>query len=543
MAWCFSLFLLCFSVCSCSQIYESPLKKEIKRCDFKHFTEPIFEPIEIEENIEALERTVTYPANFYTKISCNISMDMPIRNALIGLANQANISVCISGDVDKRTTISVKDKKFIDLLDDVCELCDLRYKVSDNSIIIENDVPYLETYDLQFLNLARESKGEIATANDVLSNLNSNQDSTSTQTSKNNSRIDNGSNSSVKGFGKNDFWQELETAIKSIINQKTDKQSNVAIHRQCGLISVITNSKNHKIIKKYIDTLKKTAETQVLIEAKILEVSLRDEYRGGIDWSSGISTHFTLDAKLADSISNSSNMPMFAFGYNGNNFSSVLKFMEKFGAIKTISNPRVTVMNNQSAVLKVAKNEIISKPCIYRQYSSNNDSRNADSFYMDIQTVPIGLIFTVQPAIDFKCKNIILTLRPTISRIVDFKKIPTYTYVTGTSTDAKPTTQTMDIPIVEVRELDSVLSLKSGQVVVLGGLMQEKARSERAGMPGTKNINVVKDLFNSSAKDSEITELIIFLRARIVDKNRKHVVHPKDAEYFRNYTNDTRPIL
>lgn len=542
MARCFCLLLLCFFVCSCSQIYESPLRKEIQRCDFQHFTEPIFEPIEMEESTEFLEKAVIYPANFYTKISCNISMDMPIREALIGLANQANVSVCIAGDVDKRTTISVKDKKFIDLIDDVCNICDLRYNVNGNSIIIENDVPYLEIYDLQFLNLARESKGEIATANDVFSNLNSNQNNTSAQTTANN-RIDNGSNSSVKGVGKNDFWQELESAIKSIIRQKTDKQANVAIHRQGGLISVITNSKNHKIIKKYIDTLKRTAETQVLIEAKILEVSLKDEYRGGIDWTSGISSHFALDAKLADGISNSSNLPLFSLGYNGKNFSTVLKFMEKFGTIKTLSNPRVTVMNNQSAVLKVAKNEIISKPCIYRQYSSNNDSRNSDSFYMDIQTVPIGLIFTVQPAIDFKSKNIILTLRPTISRIVDFKKIPTYTYITGEAASLKTTTQTMDIPIVEVRELDSVLNLKSGQVIVLGGLMQEKALSERAGIPGTKNIKIVKHLFNSFAKDSEITELIIFLRARIVNKDRKLVVHPKDAEYFRNYTNDTRPLL
>lgn len=546
MISCRAIFhFVCLLLISCDNLYKDPIGKQINRCDFKCFTEPIFEPVFLDDPEEETYEAPKYSKNFYKNISCNVTTDMPINDVIINLAKQADISACISNNVSGKITLFVQNKKFIELLDDICDTCNLRYKINGNSITVENDTPYLETYDLQFLNISRESKGEIATANDVFSNMDMSQDSHGNNVKNN--KIDNGSNSSLKGTGKNDFWAELEASIKTIIEAKSDKSSDISIHKQGGLISVIANSKKQKAIKKYIDKLKKTTETQVLIEAKILEVSLKDEYRGGINWYSKDNGMFPISMKFGDELSNSSQLTAFSVGANNStNFNAIIKFIEKFGSVKTLSNPRITVMNNQSAILKVARNEVITKLSIYRQFSSNNDSRNSDSLYTDIQTIPIGLIFTVQPAIDSKTKNIILTLRPTLSRVVNFKKVPSYIYVSGKENKANNLNNNltmMDIPIVEVRELDSVLNVKSGQVIVLGGLMQEKAKNEKIGIPGLSKSPIMKDLFGASSKDSEVTELIIFLRARVIDKKRKNNVHPKDADYLKNYTNDTRPIL
>lgn len=535
------LLLSIFVLSACDKKLEKHLAKTITRDDVKDFAEPVFEQIQIEEQQNFEEHESLHDSKFYTRISCNITNDMEINEAIINLAKEANISVCLSSRINDKISLLAQNKRFIDIIEDICNLCDLRYKILSDSISIEKDTPYLEIYDIQFLNLSRESKGETASTNDVFANADSiTHDNRSKKTQN---ILDNGSSSYVKAKGKNDFWAELENSIKAILHNV--QNSSVSIHKQGGLVSVITSSKKHKAIKDYIKLLKKTTETQVLIEAKILEVKLKDEYRSGINWYTSETSKIIVDAKSADNISNSSQLPMFSLGYSSTNFSSILKYIERFGAIKTLSNPRITVMNNQSAVLKVARNEIVSKPAIYRNFSTHRDTRNSDSFYTDIQTIPIGLIFTVQPAIDFPNKTITLTLRPTISRVVDFKKIPTYTYIGSASATSTASTQsnTIDIPVVEIRELDSVLNVKSGQVIVLGGLMQEKSISEISGVPCTKKYKVIKDIFNSSAEDSEISELIIFLRARIIDKNSKNVIHPKDIDYSKKYTNDTRPII
>ena len=366
-------------------------------------------------------------------------------------------------------------------------------------------------YSIQFLNLSRESTGEISTSNDVFSGLSELNDKAKTK------KLDNVSSSSVKGSGRSDFWAELEAILKTILLKP---KGNYTLHRQCGMISVLGNSRQHHAVKQYIIQLQKEASLQVLIEAKIVEVLLKNEYRSGINWYSKEGASFPFSLKSYDQLSNSSQLTSSSLGYdNSLNFNTILRFIERFGAVRTISSPRITVLNNQSAVLKVAKNEVITKPGVYRQFSSSYDSRNSDSLYTDIQTIPIGLIFTVQPAIDYKRKNIILSLRPSLSRVVNYKKVPAYTTISESRKNDFKDWAVVDIPIVESRELDSVLRIKSGEVIVLGGLMQERSHKEHIGLPGNSN-GILDILFNSHSKKSETTELVIFLRAKIVDSNR-----------------------
>jgi len=194
-------------------------------------------------------------------------------------------------------------------------------------------------------------------------------------------------------------------------------------------------------------------------------------------------------------------------------------------------------------VMKIAKNEIITRPSLYRQYSSNLDSRNGDSMSLDIQTIPIGLIFTVHPSIDIKKREITLTVRPTLSRVVEQREVEVYSYATtGNGASGVATPQKMRIPIVEVREFDSVLRLKSGQIVVMGGIMQEISKYNRIGLPGTKDDKFLNAFFNARENNSIVTELVVFLRARIVSNKKKHIMHPKDIEQLQKHSHDPRPF-
>lgn len=535
------VFLLVIIICMLYGCVSDSEKYNPKEEPIAEFSTPIFEDIEIEESIpvDDEEKEVRYDRKFYTKVSCAVTPDLDITTVLLELARQCGICIGIASNIDIKAAIVATDKPFISVLKDVCEMCDLRYTINGTSVKIEKDLPYFKTYDLQFLNVTRETNIEIATANDTLSTLNG-QNSTDGQKANK----DNGSSSLVKGIGKTDFWAELESNLKMILGGESKAKEAVTFHRQGGIVTITANSKQHQFIKKYIDLLKKTTECQVLIEAKILEVGLLDQYRGGIDWSSAPTSQLHLSMTPVASMGTNDGLTALSVGYNGKNFQSILKYIEKFGTIRTLSNPRITVMNNQPAVMKVAKNEIITRPSLYRQFSSNFDSRNTDAMSVDIQTIPIGIIFTVHPSIDIARREITLTVRPTLSRVVEQREVDVYSYTSnGVGQGGTATPQKITIPIVEVRELDSVLKLKSGQVVVMGGIMQEISKYNRIGLPGANSQPVLNAMFNAKENNSMMTELVVFLRARILDKNKKqHIVHKKDIANLTKYTHDPRPF-
>ena len=168
-----------------------------------------------------------------------------------------------------------------------------------------------------------------------------------------------------------------------------------------------------------------------------------------------------------------------------------------------------TVLNNQSAVLKVAQNEVIYLPSLQRQYATVSDNRSTDFLSTTLHTIPVGLIMSVIPSVDIRNNTILLNLRPN---------------------------QTQKIPIVDVREFDSVLRLQSGQVVVMGGLMQETSHNNRNGLPGLSETDV---LFGAREKGTDVTELVIFLKATIL---RKKSYHNADKKLYKKFANDPRPL-
>ena len=223
--------------------------------------------------------------------------------------------------------------------------------------------------------------------------------------------------------------------------------------------------------------------------------------------------------------------------------------IEKFGAVKTLSSPRITVLNNQSAILKVAQNEVIYLPELQKQYGTLANNTNIDYMSAKIHTIPIGLVMSVQPSIDRKTNSITLTLRPTISKIVGNKKIPMPFYynniapnpITANNSNSAtvPTITMQEIPIVDIREMDSILKLKSGQIVVMGGLMQEQSANRRDGLPRTQNTSL-EFLTGTNEKSTKVTELIIFLRATILKKKKAH--HHADRKVYNTFANDPRPL-
>ena len=493
-------------------------------------TDPVDESDADEEDDSSLFADESEPnidLNFYKKVSITVSSSMKLRDVFVQLAKQADVNVFIPQNVEGGISFDAKNRAFIDIVKDICGSCYLKYTINGNSIKIENDTPSTKIYDLQFLNIQRETQSSVAVSTDLFMNQNITKNGVSGASLTDGK--DNGSKSVVSGLIKNDFWTELEQNLKNIVGE----DGTVTVHRQGGLITVYAPQFKQEEVQKYINLLKETAESQVLIEAKILEVDLNDEFKNGINWNILRNGGATLTKDYSDRTG------LISFGMNRANLNIVAGIAERFGAVKTLSSPRITVLNNQSAILKVARNEIIYIPELQRQYGGLADSRGSDFLSNALYTIPVGLIISVQPSIDIKNKTVILNLRPTISRINREKEVPYSYQVTDRNSVGlfQNGVQTQKIPIIDVREMDSVLKLKSGQVAVMGGLMREKSSNNRGGLPGADELDFIA---GENEKSTDVTELVIFLKATIVKNKNRY--HGADKKLYEKFANDPRPL-
>lgn len=451
---------------------------------------------------------------FYQKVSIAIGEQLPLKTALLTLSQQTGINLQLDPSIDVRLIYSAQEQPLIDVIEGICALADLRFGINKTNLRIVPDTPYPQNYKLQFLNLNRHTENSTSISTNVFS------------TSRDNKEGDNGSDSKVTAKTDNNFWTELKENLEVILGtDENDGDENFTIHRQGGLLTVRGTAKQHKLIEEYLYNLKRSISTQVLIEAKIIEVSLKDEFKAGINWKQLAGGSFRTSMMLGKIAENAKitdplrHHDILSIGTTIDNFSAILEAIQQFGACKTLSSPRVTVLNNQNAILKVAQNQVYFR---LRYDRENIATINRENIMVtsDIQTVPIGLVMAVQPSIDPDGDRVLLSLRPTISRLTRSVSDPAveliYTMNGNCDMDhIKPSL----IPVVEVREIDSVLEVDSGYIAIFGGLMESRKAREDTQLPLFGDIPLLGKLVSAQSETDEVVELVILLKATIVDQN------------------------
>ncbi|MEI8320695.1 MAG: hypothetical protein WCG05_01625 [Alphaproteobacteria bacterium] len=528
---------------------------------------------------------------FNKRVSLRIDDTMDVKEILKKLATQAKISLVLNKNVEGSVNYQVEKQPFLKVIETICHMANLRYKVDHEILWIERDLPYLKTYNAQFLSLERNTENQVSINSNIFGKTDSDQS------------LANGSSSIISSKNNIDFWAELENSLANILQisssqttfdeeqeiheekkilsddllpqekvnrvRTVEKKKKIAykkpsfsIHKQAGIVTVFATEKQHKIIQDFMANLRKKTSTQILIEAKVVEVHLNEEYKSGIDWqrighygigaysSSGPHNGFTGDLnatsmlgtmaqKRSALVSNPETSQVISLGLSGPSLSAMLNFMEAFGTVRTLSSPRLTVLNNQTAILKVAENYIFFDITADRQFlnSSNINYGTLVSATSKPRSIPIGLVMAVQPSIDEESDEVILTLRPTISRLIATKEDPAVQLL-NQSLPTPSANLKSEFPVVAVREIDSVLRIKSGGIAVLGGLMTEGAETGSAGIPGTAD-SAVSFLTTSKRQARVVSELVIFIRATILSESRPDAA---DFRLYDRFTKDPRPL-
>ena len=199
--------------------------------------------------------------------------------------------------------------------------------------------------------------------------------------------------------------------------------------------------------------------------------------------------------------------------------------MARFGTVQALASPRLTVLNNQSAALNVAENVVYFE--IETTITPSTDgTAPIETSESEARTVPEGVLINVQPAIDNELRRIAMAIRPTITAI--------------STTVEDPVNAGNFIPQVNVQEFDSIIQVEDGQAVVLGGLIQDRVASTRNGTPVLSEVPLLGGLFRNQQDSVEKTELVVFLKATIVDG--ADTVHSTDKDLYRTFSSDRRPL-
>jgi len=309
----------------------------------------------------------------------------------------------------------------------------------------------------------------------------------------------------------NQFWKQLRSNMASFLGLDDEDSAidiSVIVNAETGMLTVRATNTQHLLIQEYLDRLVTSAQRQVLIEATVVEVELNDNYQFGVDWSvlADNGTGLSVSQDLLGKNLNSS--PVFTVDYATNkswgSIASSVKMLQEFGNVKVLSSPKIMALNNQTALLKVVENIVyftIEADTVTSQTNSQT------TFTSTPHTVPVGFIMSVTPQISRE-DAVTLNVRPTISR------------VTGFVNDPNPALAINDIvsqiPQIQVREMESVLRVRSGQIAVLGGLIQDSIQLNDQGIPGLTELDVVGDAFTYRNNQIKKSELVIFLRPRVI---------------------------
>ncbi|MCL4315788.1 MAG: secretin N-terminal domain-containing protein [Gammaproteobacteria bacterium] len=338
----------------------------------------------------------------------------------------------------------------------------------------------------------------------------------------------------VKTESKSDFWTELETALKALV---TGEGRSVVVSQQSGVVVVRALPSELRNVELFLNSTQTSVERQVILEAKILEVELNDGFQSGINWNAALfeprgsnktvtvgqtggsrtiaggAGSSVLAATTGVATGLLSPFPPFAIA-NGifsltlalNDFNVFIDLLKQQGDVHVLSSPRVSTVNNQKALIKVGSDEFF----VTNATSTTTTVTGATTVTPSITLTPFfsGIALEVIPQIS-ENGEVILYIHPTVSEVEEQTKTIT------TSSGTTETKQTFPLAKSTVRESDSIVRAADNQVVVIGGLMQDRARNEKAGVPGAEG-PVLDNLLGHKRASSRKSELVILLRPTVV---------------------------
>lgn len=506
------LFLTVFLVSCTNKIKQQETKKPEpllvwqedsegdSRAEELRFIEQLFPP---EPELIAEENRFDVSAN-----------NTPIKSFLMSLVHGTNYNLIVHEGLEGKVSLNLKSVTVLETLDAVRDIYGYDYAISSYGIQVYPRTVQTRVFPINYLNVSRSgssgmwvSSGQV-TSTDSKESTDSSSTTSHSKSAVNSTQVNTGSSS--------DFWRQLKLTLDMMITNS--EEASIVIDPQAGLVVVRGMPETIKTIGKYLERAELSVGKQVLIEAKILEVSLNEGFQSGIQWNTfGAGRKATIDDTNRDLVGgiaselleNSDGIGgVFNINFDYENFSGVIELLETQGQVKVLSSPRISTVNNQKAVIKVGNDEYF----VTELKSSTTTSGSGTTSFPEVIFTPFfsGIALDVTPQIG-ENKDVILHVHPTITEVSERQK----------NVVLNSGTLTVPLAYSSVRETDSIIRAKSGQVVVIGGLMQNKKHTTESGIPYLRDLPIIGALFGQTREAIVQSELVILIQPKVVD-SRDH---------------------
>jgi len=490
--------------------------------------------------------------------------DAPARTFFEGLADGTPYNIVLEPDVGGAITLKMKNVSIVEVLDAVRDAYGYDYRRIPSGFVIVSPALQTRLFQVNYIDLERRgtsrtrvSSGQVGQSSNpqivggTVSGMGGETQQglseppgvvfNATQGAKEaDQHVKEITGTSVSTRSSSDFWPELEASLRNLVGNAGGRT--VVINAESGLIAVRATPRELRDVQQFLDKIQQIATRQVIIEAKIIEVELSNAFQAGINWAAiaknGNSTYSGFQTGPQNGFGSNNlqllNQPSqqvtvgpgnpitstvtntiggaFALAVDTGSFSSYIEALSTQGKTTILSSPRVSTLNNQKAVIKAGDDEYF-----VTGVSSNTVVGTSSSTANNLDLAPFfsGVALDVTPQLSYD-GQIILHIHPTVS-VVTAKSLSVT--IAGTGANGTSGTTTLPLAYSQVRESDSVVTAKSGQLIVIGGLMQKSHSYQDYRIPVLGDIPLLGNLFKSQQKIDDHTELVILLRPVVVDSD------------------------
>lgn len=469
----------------------------------------------------------------------------PAAQVFMQMAAGSRYNLLVSPEVAGNVSITLKDSTLPEALEAMRELFGYDYRIEGNRVYVQPNTVQTRLFKVSYLPGRRQGASDLWVSSSSITQSGAGGTSGGTGSSSGNAGNNNGSNNNNGNGNQNtrqdesahvrttsdaDFWREVNASLNALVGHEGGRS--VVLNPSAGVIVVKATPNELRQVRLYLEAVQISIERQVMLEAKIVEVQLNKDAQTGINWA-GFGHIFGGDGRTAVTVGSAApgsvlgNTGQLSSGENAStpaqsllttaasrgfyglalqatNFAALLNFLQTQGDVSVLSSPRIATLNNQKAVLKVGSDELF-----VTGITSNTTTTGTNTVTSPTLTLTpffSGIVLDVTPQID-ENGEVMLHVHPAISTVVEKQK----NLDLGSLGSFR-----LPLAASTVNETDSIVRVKDGQFVAIGGLMVQSSTDERTGVPGLSEAPVVGGLFRQTAKVMSKRELVILMKPTVI---------------------------